>query len=399
MPPEMRTLNEGGIEFLVPAIDGDRPTSRMPAFYNPQMSTSRDIALLCAGAYSPTQEGGIVACDLLAATGIRGLRLLRVPKIREIYINDIGKTAFELMHRNLERNYEAVALDEDGEGTWLRVGNADVHLTNSEALLFLARRKHQFHLVDLDPFGSPAGLIQPSIKSLRHGSMLAVTATDTATLCGTYPGTCMRRYGSRSLKTDYRHEAGIRILIAYIARVGASMERGIIPLFSHATAHYYRVYLKVMGSRQAANDSLSRTGWGYHCLECSSRSFSNAFVPESVSCCGREMEIFGPLWTGSIWDGGFVQSVGEANRPEYSIGTEALEIVDNVSREPDLYSYYDLHHASRLMGIPAPKTQDVISRLASMGYEAGPTHVTGTGVKTDAGVEELRRAISGLSRG
>jgi tRNA (guanine26-N2/guanine27-N2)-dimethyltransferase len=395
----MRTLNEGGIEFLVPATVGDRPTSRMPAFYNPMMRTSRDIALLCAGAYSPTQEGGLIACDLLAATGIRGLRMLRVPHIREIYINDIGKTAFELIRRNLESNYNAVNLEDEVDGTRFSVGEVDVHLTNSEALLFLARHKHLFHLVDLDPFGSPAGLVRSSIKSLRHGSMLAVTATDTATLCGTYPGTCMRRYGSRSLKTDYKHEAGIRILIAYIARVGASMERGIIPLFSHATAHYYRVYLKVIGSRRAANDSLSRTGWGYHCLVCSSRSFSEAFVPEPAKCCGREMSVFGPLWTGSIWDGEFVRSMLAANRPGYSIGGDALEIVVNVSREPDLYSYYDLHHASKLMGIPAPKTTDVISRLDSMGYVAGLTHIAGTGVKTDAGVEELRSAISWLSPG
>ena len=83
-----------------------------------------------------------------------------------------------------------------------------------------------------------------------------------------------------------------------------------------------------------------------------------------------------------------------ANRPEYSVGPEALGIVEGVSRELDVFSYYDLHALSKMVGIPAPKTADVITRLREDGYGASFTHFAGTGVRTDAGVDSVRSAIS-----
>ena len=109
------------------------------------------------------------------------------------------------------------------------------------------------------------------------------------------------------------------------------------------------------------------------------------------------MRAFGPLWTGSTKDGGFVESMGEANRPGYGVGPQALRIVEEISKELDVFSYYDLHALSSMLGTPAPRTSEVISRLGDSGFAASPTHITGTGVKTDAAVDEVRAAIRELS--
>ena len=51
-----------------------------------------------------------------------------------------------------------------------------------------------FDYIEIDPFGSPTDFLESSIVRLSRRGILAVTATDTAPLCGTYPNTCKRKY-------------------------------------------------------------------------------------------------------------------------------------------------------------------------------------------------------------
>ena len=395
MSARLSVLREGGLQILVPDKPGGKISSRMPAFYNPRMITNRDMSVICAESYARTQTHPICVCDLLSATGIRGLRYLGLKSVQELYMNDIGKTAFDLMYRNLEMNFATHQVEKEEGLVSCKVDGKKVWITNREALLFLAEYKHTFHLLDLDPFGSPANFIPSCLKALRHGSMFCVTATDTAPLCGTYPKTCTRRYGSLSLKTGYKHETGLRILIGHIVRRAASMDIGTRPLFSHATAHYYRIYLSIRGSRSAADRALGMIGWAAHCSRCNSRLAHPGFLPPTPRCCDQPMTVFGPLWIGPLKDDRFVRSMINVIGGEDG---EASEIVLKVSREIDTFSFYDIHIFARMLGMRAPRTSEVMRVLKENGYRVSPTHITGTGLKTDASSPDLCRIITQLAR-
>jgi len=395
LDPAYDSFTEGDIHILVPHPPSDKIDSDMPAFYNPVMATNRDIAIIAARAFAQSQPGPLTVCDLLSATGIRGLRYLGVRGLGRLYMNDIRKTAFELMMRNLKNNFDVDLLKQEADLVGAKAMGKEVWISRKEALLFLAEHKHFFDILDLDPFGSPAPFLPASLKAMRHGSLLCVTATDTATLCGTYPKTCVRRYGSKPLRTAYKHEVGLRVLIGYVVRQAASMDVGANPIFSHATAHYYRVYFSIKGSRSAADRALSLVGWGAHCENCLSRSSFPGFLPPSPTCCGRPMRIFGPLWLGPIKERGFVKSMSQLLDPA-DLG-EAAQIVRRVSDEIDTFSFYDLHAFAKDLSIPAPPTSRILQALRDRGFLASPTHITGTGLKTDASAKELRQILTASS--
>ena len=68
-----------------------------------------------------------------------------------------------------------------------------------------------FDYIDVDPFGSPNPFLDAAIKRIARDGILAVTATDTAPLCGTYTNACRRKYWAVPLRNELMHEIGIRI--------------------------------------------------------------------------------------------------------------------------------------------------------------------------------------------
>ncbi len=396
MSQNSSSFSEGGIHITVPSSSG-QVTSDMPAFYNPAMSSNRDIATVAARAFSERQGRILNACDFLAATGIRGLRYLGLDEVDEVYMNDIRKTAYEVILGNLERNFDIRDLDHGDRKTTCKVGKKKVFITREGARVFLARNKHTFDILDVDPFGSPSQFLDPSIRSAKHRSMLCITATDTATLCGRYPRTCRRRYGCHPLKTSYKHENGIRILAGYTVRRAASMEKAAIPILSHATAHYYRIYFEIRGSKSSADLALQRLGWGFHCRECGSRQAEEGFLPHYRKCCGRKMEPFGPLWTGPLKDPRFVKRA--LRLIDSSTSPESHNILSQVLEEAEFFSFYDLHDLSSREGIPVPPTQGVIDRLRKEGFEVTHTHFCPTGIKSDAPVHRIGDILTELSPG
>ena len=111
------------------------------------------------------------------------------------------------------------------------------------------------------------------------------------------------------------------------------------------------------------------------------------------------MPLIGPLWIGDMKDQRFVESVLSwmAERPD--MVQESLRIIRVIRDEEETFSYFDLHQVSRKLGLPAPRTAEVIERLREMGFRASATHITGIGVRTDAPEPTLRTLVKDLVRG
>ena len=70
----------------------------------------------------------------------------------------------------------------------------------------------RFHIVDLDPYGSPTQFLDSAVQCVVDGGMLLVTCTDMAILCGNFPETCYAKYGGIPLKSPATHEMVLVLL-------------------------------------------------------------------------------------------------------------------------------------------------------------------------------------------
>ena len=160
----------------------------LPVFYNPYMALQRDITVSALQAFQKSIGKPIIVCDLLAGSGIRGIRVLKEVKgVKNVVFNDVTSGSIKLIKKNLKLN---------------KVKNFQTSKKDARILLFENMSGYDF--VDIDPFGSPVKYLEASAFSLKHGGLFAATATDTGALAGSFPKTCLRRYEfRRNLKINH----------------------------------------------------------------------------------------------------------------------------------------------------------------------------------------------------
>jgi len=107
--------------------------------------------------------------------------------------------------------------------------------------------------------------------SMKRGGILSLTATDTAPLSGTYPKTCIRRYGSRPLRNEFKHEVGIRILVKKVIELGAQHDIAMIPMFAYSHLHYFKLFFMKDRGAKLTNSLIDQFGYVLYCFNCLNR--------------------------------------------------------------------------------------------------------------------------------
>lgn len=354
----------------------EEPTTDDEVFYNTAMVVNRDVSVACLAAARDELADEIRVADVLAASGVRGLRYLReVDGVGAVLLNDIDERAVANIERNLELN-----------------GSPEcVTVTNSDAASFLAEEFRSLDYVDIDPFGSPAPFLDATARAVTHGSAAGITATDLGPLYGSYPEVCRRRYASRPLKCAFGHEVGLRILIKEAVQAHARYDHAFTPRLAWHERHYSRVFGTVHESRKGCNRLLRDVGYLSFCRSCRWRAFDDA-PAEGCPHCGADIEWAGPLWTGALADGAFADDVAdELDGRGYD---EARELAGTVAGEAGIATpFYDTHEVAAAADVPAPKRADLVAALREQGYRATPTHFTPQGVRTDAPIDALHAAV------
>src|SRR3990172_5768471 len=92
-------VKEGSVRLIVPDPKKYKLTAKAPVFYNPAMTLNRDISILLCKVLKPKS-----VVDLLAATGVRGLRLKKEAKIKDVYLNDANPESAKLIKQNAKLN-------------------------------------------------------------------------------------------------------------------------------------------------------------------------------------------------------------------------------------------------------------------------------------------------------
>jgi len=348
-----KLINEGSAKIF--ASIEKKISKKLQVFYNPIMQLNRDISILLLNSID---KNNLQIADPLAASGIRSIRIIKElnkNKIKFIYINDNDKNFLNTIKNNLKLNKIKI--------------NKKIRIYNEDANMFLLKSSG-FDYIDVDPFGTPNPFLDIAIKRLSRGGILAVTATDTAALTGTFPKATLRKYWANSKKDSNMHETGLRILIRKIQLVGAQYDKALSPIFSYFRDHYFRIFLKCIKGKKEVDKIMKL----------------HDFLNES-----------GPLWSGNLFDIKLVNDMYNSFIKNNSIKNNEimkfLKIIKNESKINTI-GFYDIHNIVKKEIIKKIlKKEELIRKIKNMGFKASETHFSGTGIRSDITYSKLVRLL------
>jgi tRNA (guanine26-N2/guanine27-N2)-dimethyltransferase len=361
----MKTISESSCKIRASSQSKD-PTKKVEVFYNPLMASNRNISVLllnCIGGKD------LKVALPLAGSGVRGLRFLKevkTGKISELYVNDIKENFDKQFTENLKLS---------------DIKSNKIRIHNEEANQFMLNELG-YDYIELDPFGSPNPFLANAVSRISRNGIVAVTATDTAALTGTYPRVTKRKYWAKSLRNYMMHEIGLRILIRKVQLQGIQFDKALVPILSYHKDHYFRIYFVSLKGKEKCDKLLSEHQYLLYCPKC--LNFSNSNYNCGECSCGSRFEVAGPLWVGKLFDSKLVSKMAKNN--PFHEEQKFLDILKAESKK-DVLGFYDLHIIAKKFK-QSPRKNDVLKRL-----KAVPTHFSLTGFKTEKGIKEIIKVL------
>jgi len=354
----------------------------LPVFYNPVMKLNRDVTVLLLN--SIDKKNMQIALPL-AATGVRGIRLLlelKKSKIKSISFNDNNTEAVKLIKSNLKLNK-------------IKLGKK-VNISNLDANLFILNSKG-FDYIDIDPFGSPNFLLDSAVKRLGREGILAVTATDTGALCGSYKNACLRKYSGRPLRNEFCHETGLRILISKVQSIGAQYDKALTPIFAYSKEHYFRIFFKCIKGKKKVDELMKNIGYIVYCSSCLSRKTAkDIFNSNKCPVCGSKLDYAGKLWLGQLWDKKLLTSM--CKNLECKDLVKFFEIIKKESKISSV-GFYDIAKVvkhNKLKNVP--KKDLLITKIKKAGFKAAETHIRPNSIRSNITLKELLKLIKKINQ-
>lgn len=339
-------------------------------------------------------ERGLRVLEGLAASGLRSVRFaLEVPGLQSITANDFSTKAAALIARNAEYN---------GVSHLLQASCKDASMLMYE----MRGKKERYDVIDLDPYGSPAGFLDAAVQAVSEGGLLCITCTDMAVMAGNSGETCYSKYGSVSIKAKYCHEMALRIILHSLDQRAGVYQRYIQPLLSVSVDFYIRVFVRVFTGQATVKQSASKQALIYNCVGCGSfhmqrmgrmttngkhTKYSAATGPPvGPECehCGQRHQMGGPLWAEPIHNLAFVQKVLSAvsgNPSRFGTSKRIQGVLSMVTEElEDVPLYYTVDSLSSTLHCNTPPLLQLRSALLHAGHRVSLSHACKNAIKTDA---------------
>ena len=373
----MEEVVEGYVKIKVPR---DRTISKKDkVFYNPKMEICRDISVAVVQSFlNNYKRERFLVCDPLGGSGVRGIRyakeLINPAGTVEVVINDINPFAVELTEENVRIN-----------------DLKNVKVFNKDANVLLSEHFRTFNLIDLDPFGSPNPYLDSAIRScITKDGIIAMTATDTAVLYGSYRKACIRNYDAIPLAGD--KELAVRLLIGYAIRVAGKYDIALKPIFSHFTDHYIRTFLITERGAKRADEAMEKLG--YIKIENEEKVIRKREE-------GYEKGFGGLFYLGEINN---MDTVGEALKiaQERGYRERSVKILREIYEEcsvGNVIGCYNIHRVCSAIKEQVPPIRVLIEMLKERGFKASRTHYDPNGIKTDGSITDVIECIREYNRG
>lgn len=345
-------------------------------FLNPKAKLNRDISVVIAKEFF---KGRFSVLDATSATGIRAIRYAKEANADPITVLDINEDAIDIIHRNLSLN------------------NVNATVIRDDIRSFSLRSDKRFNLIDIDPFGSPALLVNSAFTLASKRALLFVTATDTAVLCGNKHRAALKKYNAITFDSDISHEVGARILIYFIARIASQYNFGIEPLAVLSYNTYIRLYLKIERGDDKAMKSIESYGFFYKCNECGNQGLYTRYnIEQRCSVCNSRVNISGPLWIGKLFNERESYSDALKDLASTYKANEWRWIIKAILEELDIPFYYYLPEITSRLKKGSISIDKLIELLRSNGYMASRTHFNKSAIKCSCSYSELKGIISDL---
>jgi len=349
---EGTSITEGSTELFVPLAISNKGPGKVQGrvFFNRQMAFNRDVSVaLFRSAIRPRK-----CLDAMAATGARGIRICHEsPGDYRFIINDRDSLSCEYISENIKRN-----------------GLENAEVCNADLRVLLA--DEIFDYIDLDPFGTPIPFVPSALQGMSRKGILAVTATDTASLSGTHPGKCRRRYMANSQRNPFMHETGLRIMIGTIVRMAAQEDKGVTPLLCYYADHYFRLFLRIKDGAGRADASLEQLGFMSYDRTTGERKVGEGKI--------------GPLWLGPLFDREAITDVVVPQGLECQERTQ--QHFDIWKEEMDVPFYYETNEIAAMLKLSPPGRDELLAAMGTIG-RVSRTNFSPTGFRTDRPLEEV----------
>ena len=347
-------------------------------FINPIARPTRDIGIAIAMLEGPRREE-FRALDATGGTGIRGIRYGLEAGIKDVTILEINEKAYRTAKRNAAANCP------------------DAKVVNTSIQEFANCSRERFDLIDLDPFGGIVPYVYDIMKMTRDNSLLFVTSTDSAVLCGAHYKACIKLYGAVPLHNELCHEVGLRILTGYVIRIAASFNFGVEVLAGFFYKHYMRMHMKLHYGSAEASRSVDSLGFAGYCNECGYRSLYKGIAPKANKCpkCGAELTLAGPLYIGKLKDDSLLNAV-EGLIEKEGMAKESVDLVRKLIDELDVPLYYSVPKITKSLKRGSLSPAMLIEALRDAGFSASGSHMGPEYIKTDAGIKQIIELATAL---
>lgn len=353
--------------------------------------------------------------EALSASGLRAIRYSKeIPLAKKIIANDLSSEAVKSIQLNIDYN-EA---------------NEKVLSNESNAITHMSINPNEYHVIDLDPYGTVAPFIDSAINSVKNGGLLLITCTDLGVLAGNgYPEKCFALYGGSNVWGDATHESALRLVLGLVGRTAAKYGISIEPVLSLSIDFYVRVFVRVWEKPIKVKEFMSLNEVVFKCSGCyastgqglgkmndgsiKGNKFGLSKIEDTMSSqcsyCGYTNHICGPMWGGQLHDKEFINEIlklveiEEKNEEEAGEGevktygtlkrvkgmltmakNELCVEGENYEEQRASQLYFATTTISRVLKIPAPSIDDYCSAIGNLGFKASLTHAASNCIKTNA---------------
>ncbi|XP_061883961.1 TRMT1-like protein isoform X3 [Entelurus aequoreus] len=439
-------------------------------YFNRKMKSNRQL-VFCSLAALAKERNRLECLDAFGATGIAGLQWAKhLHNAVKVTITDISEICVKMIKENcqlnqiqVDRGSEGPECCEDAPGEVEGEAATAVEVVKMDANVMMHLRA--FDYIHLDPFGTAVNYLDAAFRNVRNMGIVSVTSTDTGSLYAKSPNVTLRHYSTHIVRTEYYKELAARIVLATVARAAARCNKGIDVLLAVALEHFVLVVVRVLRGPTQADESAKKLRKLVHCQWCEDRIFlkQGNLVDGTLPCnChgslpGKTAVQLGPLWSGALFNTGFLrkmllaatqhsmdniqtlvktlicesecttlkpvihgapalvnqvecgviirtlQSEEEACPADSSgkrkAGEESSNAVKKLKSDASLEHppfYYSIHRHS-MRGMNMPKLNKFLQYLREAGFRVSRTHFDPTGVRTDATLEEFKSVLSKYS--